>query len=241
MTASHDHRFPHGAKRIDLDDAVVALGKDKIVLSHKGANDHVTVHFGPVSGVLDVHKTSIAADGSAKHETMYKIAHSDLVALFTELGPVAMQALMKLTCRLDLDDLVRKRIGVIVGLLTTGVDLDAVTSVRRGRLIIDPEKLENHVHVPEDLNELYGIEDGKFFTLVSTQQVPHIVGHGFAITDATGHRQLVWLPSQRLAAEMDRLVPLLWAAVVKHGQVCRASDTLETILAEPRPEPSEPN
>jgi hypothetical protein len=213
MSAPSDHRLPHGAKRIDLGDAVVALARDKIVLTRKTATEHFTLHFGPASGVLDVHRTSMAADGSKSHETIFRIRHEDLAIALAEFGPVATKALLKVARRLDLDELVRKRIGVVVGLLTTGADLEIVTSARRGKVAIDPEKLQAFVQVPEDLNELHELEDEKFFTLVSTDETSEILGHGFAITESNGRRRLVWLPMQELNDEFERLFPLLWTAV----------------------------
>lgn len=216
MPTSEKPRLPHGAKGIDLGEGIIAFAKDKIVFSRQGAREHVTLHFGPATGVLDVHKTWTADDGSPGHQRIYAIRHDDLASLLEEVGPLASHALMRVMRPLDFDDLVRKRIGVIVGVLMSGEDVDAVTCVRRGKLVVDPEKVASRAWMPEYLDELYQLEEGKFFTLVSTRRAPRVVGHGFAIADGSGGRRLLWLSSLQLVAEMRRLESLFQATVLKH-------------------------
>jgi hypothetical protein len=64
--------LPHGAKGIYLgEDAVVFAAKDKIIFTQPGAADHVTVHMGPATRVLDVHaKWSLLVSPTVTRDSM---------------------------------------------------------------------------------------------------------------------------------------------------------------------------
>jgi hypothetical protein len=219
VSSARGNALPNGAKGFDLGEAVLAFGKDKIVFSSKGSTEHMTMHLGPHSRVLDVHQTSIHPDGSKSHQTLYSISHANLGKLFQDLSSIAVPALMNLARPLDLDMLIANRIGVVVGLLTTEAEIETVTRVRHQKLVIDPEKLADRAWVPEFLDELYTIGDGEFFTLFSTRRrrAPRVVGHGFGSTGRRGRRELMWLSNRRLAAEMTRLEPIIREAAMRHA------------------------
>lgn len=212
--------MPFGARGIDLGDVVLMLAQNKIVLSPKGADKHWTVHFGGPWGVLVVHETSRAPEGK-KHRTIYSIPHANLGALLAELGPIAMAILNRMVRPLDFDDLARRRITVVTGLLTGAEEIDTVASLQGDKLVLDPEKIAARVRSPEFLDEFNELKDGEFFTLLSARRrgPPRFMGHGFAITYPSGQRALLWLSSRRIAVEMEQLGPVLREAALRHGTV----------------------
>jgi len=219
--------LPQGAKGIDLGDGVLMFAKDKIVLSAKGKPEHITVHFGPHSGVVDVHKTTSAADGSRTHQRLYSIPHGNLAALFEEFAPTGFKFLTRVVRPLDLDTLIRRHLSVVVGLLTTGPELEAVTGVRHQKLVVDAKKLAARARAPEFLEELYDLKDDEFFTVFSVQKrrAPRIVGHGFPLTDSRGDRHLFWVQTRQLSAETSRMTVLLRDLAVRHGKIEQKHDT----------------
>jgi len=220
MSTTSAPRLPFGARGIDLGDLALMLAQKKIVLSPKGADKHWTMHFGGSSGVLDVHETFTTPEGK-KHRTIYSIPHANLGALLAELGPIAMATLMRMVRQLDFDDLARRRITVVTGLLTRAEEIDTVASLQGDRLVLDPERIAARVRLPEFLDELDELKDGEFFTLLSVRRhgPPRLMGHGFAITYPNGQRELLWLSSRRIAAEMEQLGPVLREAALRHGTV----------------------
>lgn len=53
---SSNHPLPKGANGLDLGGLVLALARDKLIFTPKGAREHYTLHLGPNSRVIDVHK-----------------------------------------------------------------------------------------------------------------------------------------------------------------------------------------
>ena len=220
--------LPPGAKGIDFGDAVVMFARDKIVLNEKGKTRHLTVHFGPHTGVIDVHETSTTARGKS-YRTIYSIPHANLPLVFADLMPATLEALASMLCPLDLDDLIRKDVAIVLGLLTKPEEIDSITTVRRSKLVLDPGKIESRIRRPRFLDELHDLKDGEFFTLFSTRgrRASRLLGHGFAITYPNGQRELVWLSTQRRTAAMTRLGPALRATAIRHGTLHEAPDRME--------------
>jgi hypothetical protein len=74
-------------KGVVLGEALLLFVKDKLLLLSKSpeTREHLTVHFGPASKVLDIHKTRIAARGSRAYETLFRITHENLGRMLEEL------------------------------------------------------------------------------------------------------------------------------------------------------------
>jgi hypothetical protein len=218
MHDSTPYSLPLGAKGIDFHEAVLMCARDKIVLSRRHAKEHFTVHFGPHSGELDIHKTTRAPDGSFAHQRLYSIPHDRLAQLLEDIAPKVLDVFMKSVQPLDLRTLAKKRVVVVVGLLMTTAEIETVTDVRDGKLVLNPDKIAARAWIPEFLDELHELKDGEFFTLFEDRRhAPRIVGHGFALTDAEGRHHLLRLSSRRLAAEIDRMTGLLLEAAAKYG------------------------
>jgi len=213
------HQLPPGVRGIDLGEMLMLFARDKLVLAARGAREHITMHIGSKSGELDFHKT-YRTGKVERHQRLYSIPHSNFGPMLEELMPLASRAWSRIVRPLNLDELVAKRIAVVVGLLVGQTDLETVMKVRRGKLAFDLDKLASRVRVPEYLEELYDLADGQFFTLLAARRRggPRIVGHGFAVTDCAGNHQLLWLPTRSIQAESRRIGRAVQLAATKYGQ-----------------------
>jgi hypothetical protein len=204
-----------------LGDALVSFARDKLVLSSKaaGASEHITVHFGPVSKELDVHKTWTASGGVKTYQTLFKIAHADLERVMLELAAPILESLRSVARPLTLEYMERLNIGVIVGPLPTQANIAAAIEVRKRRLTINENKLATLYSVPKFLEELYSLKEGEIFILIAhaNRRNAHRIGFGFPVTDQRNRRQLVWIPDKTLEEEMNRLGELLRQSGLRHG------------------------
>ena len=214
--------LPHGAKGVDLGEAVFLFADGKLVITAKGSREHLTLHCGAHSGVLDIHKKSTAADGSTKYVTLFTIPHDNLPAMLQEFGFPMLQAQMSALRRLRPGWMAKRRVGVVVGLPLAESEIPAVTKLRRRKLVVDPGRLAARVWAPEyldDLYDLYDLPDGQTFTLSSCreQRNPRMLGFGFKFTDGTGRRRLVWLCKRRVSQAFENVEGLLESAARKYG------------------------
>lgn len=101
-------------------------------------------------------------------------------------------------------------IGAIVGPLPTRANLEAAIDMRKRRLTVNEEKLAAEYSVPNYLDELYDLGEGKILILISraNRRNLHRVGFGFPVTDRRGRRRLVWLLDRRLAQGIDPVLKL---------------------------------
>ena len=206
------------AKGVDLGEAALVFAKDKLVVTSKGAREHLTVHFGPNSRVLDIHKT-YTGNGSATHTTLFSLPHANLTAMMQEIALPLMKSLTGIIRPVDPAWMAKQQIGAIVGFLPTSANIAAVTNVRRQKLIIDAGKLAARIWTPEFLEDLYELEDGEIFTLLSckNRRRPRRIGSGFPIIDRIGRRRLVWIPDQRVGEALKRVGAVLQDAAPKYG------------------------
>jgi len=217
---SSDHPLPKGASGLGLGELVLALARDMLIFTPKGAREHYTLHLGPNSRVIDVHKTTLREDGTEEHLTLFSITHEQLLTMLEALTAPFLELLMSLARPLNPAWMEKRRVGAIVGLLPTGKEIAAVSRVRRRKFAIDPQKLAARAWAPERLNDLYDI-DTKIFTLFLDQRnkAPHKIGYGFAVTDTRSRRRLVWIPDRNVTHAMHRGSALLQDAAVKYGVV----------------------
>src|SRR5271170_4238692 len=120
-------------KGIDLDEALVIFAHEKLVISSKapGAREHLTVHFGPQSGVLDVHQTHTAADGTKTYQTLFEITHTGLERMMQELAGPIIESLMSVARPLTPEYMEKLRLTAIVGPLPTQANLAPAIEVRK--------------------------------------------------------------------------------------------------------------
>lgn len=219
--------LPRGAKGFDLGEAVLLFADGKLVITAKGSPTHLTVHFGADSGVLDIHKKSTAADGATQYVTLFTIPRDNLVAMLQEFAIPLLQAQMRALRRLRPGWMAKRRIGVVIGTSISksqmSSDISAITKLRRRKLAVDPERLAEHVRVPEFLEELYDLPDGQTFMLFACgkqrrhQRNHRMLGVGFKFTDPLGQPRLVWLPKRRVGQVFTEVGALLESAARKYG------------------------
>lgn len=218
MRNSGRSSLPRGVRGVDLGDAAVVFAREKLVLISKGTPEHVTLHFGIDSRILDIHRTSVAPDGSITYLTLFSITHENLALMMRELAPPIAEALTGLARPLNLRKMANRGVRAIVGLLPTGAKRAAVTRVRHARLSLDARKLVAQAWAPESLDELYGLEEGDIFTLFSCLRgrKPRKIGYGFPVTHGN-RRRLIWVPDQRVAEAIERVGVLFQAAAARYG------------------------
>ncbi len=83
-TSSRRSNVPRRPVGIEAGDLAIEFGRDKVMFPVKATGEHYTLHLGPQSGVLDVHRTWSSPEGHKCHETLFAIRYSDLAALFAE-------------------------------------------------------------------------------------------------------------------------------------------------------------
>jgi len=212
--------LPHGAKGVDLGQAVFVVARDKLVMSSKNERHHFTLHFGTKSKIMDIHRKCTAADGSVSYTTLFSISHANLKLLLQEIALSAMNALRGVLRPLGPGWMVRSRVGAVVGLIPVeSSDIQHVTRLRRQKLVIDQEKIISRAKIPEFLEDLYELPDGETFTLISCKNATHqkMIGVGFKFTTPAGQPRLVWFNNRRLFDEIERLGTLLQDKATKYG------------------------
>jgi len=211
--------LPHGAKGFELGDAVFLLADGKLVATAKGSSEHITLHSGGQSGMLDIHKKRTAPDGSVAYVRLFTISHEKLAEMLQVIAVPMLQASTSALRRLRPGWMAKRRVGVVVGGSFAESDIPAITKLRRRKLVIDQERLAARLSVPEYLDDLYELPDGHTFTLFSCKKHrdPRMLGLGFKFTDGTGRRWLVWLPRRRVNQAFKQISALLENAARKYG------------------------
>jgi hypothetical protein len=198
------YSLPHGAKGIEGEDFAVAFGADKVVFIAKPRADgqpveqetemHYTFHAGPDSGVIDLHQTTITADGQKHYRTVFALRTNDIPPVLQRLAPMIVE-LLSLVRPLRLGWMMHRGIGIARGVdPVSDQDLAAVTRKRKHRLVLDAQLYEQNIFVPEYLEQVYDFPDGNF-TLF---QRGRNLGIGFKATDASGNVRLFWIKRRDL-------------------------------------------
>lgn len=215
---AQDSPLPKSVNGFDLGELVLALAKDKLVFTPKGAREHYTLHLGPRSRVIDLHKTTLRADGASERVTLFSITHERLLAMMEELAQPLGDLLLGLARPLNPIRMEKRHVGAVVGLLPTWADTAAVGRVRHRKFAIDPRKLAARTWAPDFIDELYDL-DGKIFTLflIQRNRAPRKIGYGFSVTDGRRQRRLLWIPDRYAAEVLQRGSALLKDAAAKYG------------------------
>ncbi|MGA2738551.1 MAG: hypothetical protein ABSG65_14035 [Bryobacteraceae bacterium] len=185
------YTLPHGARGIEGEDFAVQFGDDKVVWVPKsaGAGKHYTFQAKPASGVIDLHETTMDADGREQHRTLFALRRDDLPPMLQELTPMVPE-LFRLMRPLRLGWLKHRDIAIARGIdPVTYDDIAAVTRKRRRRLILDAQRYEQNLYVPEYLEEVFEFPDGNF----SLYHRGRKIGIGFKKTDGRGGVHLFWI------------------------------------------------
>jgi hypothetical protein len=215
-----DAEEPPQAKGIDAGDLRFVWGQDKIIFATKNRAEHFTVHFGPDSKVLDVHRTLEGPRGSTSHETLFSITHEKLVAIFSEIAHPLFRVLSGIAVPFPPSLLRRPDVTAIVGIPLSLEQFVSVSRMHKRRLAADPAKVRSRLWVAQSFDELQTIGDGEFFTVLSRRRnkQPRHIGNGFAVSmEGGGRRQVAWIPSHRFALAMSGAERLLRQAAARHG------------------------
>ena len=183
--------LPHGAKGIEAEDFAVQFGHDKVVFVPKsaGSGTHYTFQAKPASGVMDVHETTIDADGMEHHRTLFAMRRDDLPAMLAEFVPM-VEELLGMLRPLRLGWLKHNDIGIARGVdPVSDEDIAAVTRKRKRRLVLDAELYEQNVFGPEYLEDVHDFPDGNFALFHRGRQI----GIGFKKTCADDDVRLFWI------------------------------------------------
>lgn len=210
-----DFHLPHGATGIEFGDFVIEFREDKVVALAKGTGEHYTLHLGPNSGVLDVHRTGTDAEGNQHHHTVFAMRHADIPPFLNELRPM-LGDIFRLIRKLRLGWLNRHGIGIVRG--PEGLsdeELAAVTrkAQRRKRIVFDDEKIRNNLRIPEYRDDLWDFPDGPFSLFSDARRI----GIGFKVTDRSGWARLFWIKSADVNRFGRAAQSHLLAAAMKHA------------------------
>ncbi len=211
----------------------MTLAKNKIIFNvDDGTGDHVTLHAGP-GGEADVHQTRYLSNGEAVHTRLFAIKHEVLVAVLQELAGKMPAAMMGCITPLTVQYVRRRRIQLVVGVLSRPEVLCRDMKVRKRKLRIDPDAMLEKLWVATSLDELFDLEPGyEIFTLVERRpgHEPRIAGHGFAVTSAKGYRRLVWIPLSRLNTLITRMSAAMQDSYARHGEAVPAIGSQSTAI-----------
>jgi hypothetical protein len=182
--------LPHGATGIEIGSFVIEFRDDKIIALAKDTGEHYTFHAGGASGALDIHRTWREADGTERHQTVFAMRHADMPAFLNDLASMTT-GMLRLLRRLRLGWLYRHGIGVVQGLDPMAEsEMAAVTrrKPRRKRIVMDEDKLEANLRIPEYLDEIWDLPDGAFSLFDGGRKI----GVGIKATDRLGCARLYW-------------------------------------------------
>lgn len=216
MAINGDSPLPQGMKKLDLGEAVLAFLGDKITFNPKKSHDHYTFHFGPATKVMDIHRTRRVKGEPEVHETILKIHHEQLPTLLAGMGQEILDAYMSSLRALRIGWMVRHRIGAEPAIFPSEAGWPAVTSVRKGRLHIDEEKVAARMGQLEFLNDLYDLPMGQSFSLISFKN-PYrwkVFGFGIRLVGRHGQPKLFWCSYRAIRRRLDELGPKMEALLL---------------------------
>lgn len=194
------------SKGISCNEFAIQTGHNKIMLIPRSRNgSHYTLHFGVRPGILDLHETWNDRN-EIKHKTLFAMRLSDLEDLLTKVGYRTTESLAGIIRKLRLGWMGRHRIRLVLGLIPTDQQFEAIAKLdRRKRLVLSEQALASNIRAPEFLEEIFNEPDG-IFTLISLkrEKAKHI-GFGYKVTLPTGEPRLFWVRKSDILAEMRHL------------------------------------
>lgn len=211
-----------GARGFDLGFAVLVVARDKLVISVKGMPEHFTVHLGPKSGVVDIHRTMQSADSpQPRYTTLYKIRHQDFESMMQALTP-AVKAILKDVVRpLRLRWMRQRKATAIVGVPPSESVARRLMAKHQGKIGLDrclvADYWRSSVWLPNELEDLYRLGDGVLFTVIARRgRVFRKLGVGFVVRDRAGQPWLKWVSDQKVQLAFAEITRLLDAAVARY-------------------------
>jgi hypothetical protein len=203
----------YGAKGIEVGDFVLQQGKDKIVLLAKSSDEHYTFQVGTRSGIMDLHRTWRDQNGATHHDTLFAIHHEQLPELLTSVATAPCE-FFRLLRPLRVEWLARHGIGIVHGLdPVTDEQIAAITRRRKRRLVLDEQRLQAAVTIPEYLDGVYEFPDGLFSLFRGRTKI----GVGIKETDQHGQTRLSCVRLRDLRRLANTWEQRLTQAAVQHA------------------------
>lgn len=193
----------------------------KVVVPFPGTNRHITLNVRTSSGIIDVHETTVANDGSRAYETLFTISTSGLERLAESYHPRFTQLLLSCVRPLRLGWMVRRGIVPVLGLsVETDAEFAAVTVKRKDKVTIDPGLLAARASIPEQIDELQSLQHGDAFTLFDGRRA-HLrrIGTGYRIAPKPNEGRFVWIPDRAIRRMIPQLREELAEALLKFGKL----------------------
>ena len=199
--------LPEGVKKLDLGPAIITFLEDKAFIALKGAKEHITVHFGTNSKVLDAHRTRRTKGGHEEHTTLFTIPHDHLAPAAVAMANELLRTLRSIFRPLRIGWMARNHIGAEPGFFPGEEALPFITKIEKKRIMLDESKILDRLGKLEFLDDLYDLPNGQGFSLISfrPRRRPRIIGFGFKRSDAHGRSRLIWCPNPLFDREMKSL------------------------------------
>jgi len=211
--------FPHGARGLRIAGAALIAAKDKLVFASPDRTQHLTLHFGSISGDIDLHETTISSDGHKTYRTLFRMPRANLGSFAEELRPTAINEIRRVVRRLRPGWMVRRDIGAVLGFPVPAEAMDRVTIRLGDKAEIDPARLAAEMRVPEYIDELYSLPHGSEFSLFDWRNpgAPRLLGLGFVIVMGRSDAGLIWMRFRELTRALRSLTPVLRDLALRHG------------------------
>jgi hypothetical protein len=222
MNMANGPPLPYGAKKLDLQEAVLTFLDDKLVFAVKGSKEHLTIHFGPNTKKLDVHRTRRTAGGNEEHETLFRLPHDQLARLLGAAGNDLLTTVGSLFRPLRIGWMARHRIGAEPAFFPVESELEKISTVRKKRLHVDEAKLLERLGKLNYLEDLLDLPDGRAFSVISCKNpfALKVIGFGIKTSNPAGRPRLLWCSNRRLGKELttliERLMPQFKEAMKKN-------------------------
>lgn len=199
--------LPEGIKKLDLGPAIITFLEDKAVIAPKGSEEHITLHYGTNSKILDIHRTRRTKGGHEKYTTLFTIPHDQLAPIAVAMANELLRTLRSLFRPLRIGWMARNHIGAEPGFFPGEEAFPFITKIEKKRIMLDESKVLDRLGKLEYLDDLYDLPNGQGFSLISFRhrRRPRIIGFGFKISDAHGRPRLIWCPNTLFNREMKSL------------------------------------
>ena len=199
--------FPPGIKKIELGTVLITFLEDKLFIASKGSEEHITIHFGTNSKVLDVHRTRRTTGGREEHTTLFTVPHDQLSALVESIARELLQTYRSIFRPLRVGWMARNHLFAESEFFPEKEALPLITKVEKKRLKVDESKLLTRLGKLEKLHDLFDLPSGQCFSLISirSKHRARIIGFGFKLCRADGRSRLLWCSDRRFHREMRAL------------------------------------
>jgi hypothetical protein len=215
---SSDYNLPHNARGIDFGDfTMMFTNEGKVVFFNKNeTGDHITVHPGNNSGIIDIHKTSIGPGGEKEQETLFAVENENVFPLLMEIGSIVMSEYFSLMRPLRLGWLRHRYILIINGCFPTEEIIPEITENRKRRLVFDEVALQQRIYDLEYYDDIFGLDDGAFSLVKVRRRKMKNIGTAYKLTMPNGYVKLCWIKNKDVYWLLSQLEPIIMEIVERY-------------------------